>query len=325
MSNRSSIVFTVALIFGMLLFSGCQVELEPEDKPDIYDPWKFIVYGDSRTFDDFHRSVLQSIVANTPDYEMIYNVGDLVGTGYVTAEWETWQTACDDILGGTGQDNTPPLYMAAPGNHDMTDLGIVDSTLINWKNYLWGQDQLYGNDGLFFVVDYKNVRVIVLNSCADPESEQLEMLMDAIQNNSKTWLFAIWHHPIFDFGPKHYEDLLHRKWGVPLYTGGCDIIFTGHAHYYVRTAKLGLDGEQNPPLDPNSGAAQIVTGNGGAGLYGINPDEDGNGYMVESYTNEHYGYTELTVEEDSLSLRHILADGTVFDETVYTPNQKVDE
>ena len=43
--------------------------------------WKFVVYGDTRSDDSAHRSVLSSIAQNTPDYRFIINVGDVVADG----------------------------------------------------------------------------------------------------------------------------------------------------------------------------------------------------------------------------------------------------
>ena len=281
--------------------------------------WKWIAYGDTRSNDSIHRDVLQSMTNNTTDYKFIINVGDVVSDGVVKSQWDTWQKACDDVLGGTGQDQVPPKYMSAPGNHDNTE---KTNGLINWKTYLSGQVQQYGNDGKYFVFDYENARFIIMDSDKSPVyGDQYTMLLNAIENNPKTWLFAVWHHPIFDFGPKSYEDFLHDMWGVSLYEAGCDIMFMGHAHYYVRNKKLELNGEMNPPVDSINGTVHVVTGNGGAPAYQININEDNNGYMVESYTNQ-YGYTELTVGEDTLRLRHYLRTGTLFDEEYYTPNFK---
>ncbi|MFB0516312.1 MAG: metallophosphoesterase, partial [Candidatus Neomarinimicrobiota bacterium] len=281
--------------------------------------WKWIAYGDTRSNDDDHRAVLQAIVDSTPDYRFIINVGDVVADGTNIDDWNTWQLACDEVLGGTGQDQIPPQYMACPGNHDKLD---IPSGLTNWHTYLPGQSQQYGNDGKYFVLDYENARIIIMDSDASPQTgEQYDMLMEAIENNPKQWLFTIWHHPIFDFGPKEYEDRIHDTWGIPLYQNGCDIMFMGHAHYYVRSKKLGLNGDMHTPVDSARGTVQLVTGNGGAPLYSVDPNADGNGYMVENYISQ-YGYTELTVDGDTLRLRHILTDGTVFDSTYYTPNPK---
>ena len=233
----------------------------------------------------------------------------------VASQWNTWQNAVNDELGGTGQSNDPPKYMAVPGNHDNLASSSGSS---NWKKYLPGQ-QRYGNNGAFFVLDYEDARLILLNSEGSITGSQLDMLQDAIDNNPKQWLFAVWHHPIFPFGAKSYEDSIHDNWGIPLYEGGADIIFTGHAHYYVRTKKLQLNGQEHPPEDSGHGTVQVITGNGGAPLYGI--DAGSNDYMMAGSTGD-YGYTELTVDGDTLYLRHINDKGAVVDEASYRSNPK---
>jgi len=284
--------------------------------------WKWIAYGDTRTNDIEHRQVLDAIQNSSAGYAFIINVGDVVENGWNQTQWDTWQAACDDELGGTHQTQTPPAYMSAPGNHD--DLGT--GGLTNWNTYLFGQYQQYGNDGKYFVFDYANARFVVLNSEESLTSSQYTLLMQSIGNNPQEWLFVFWHRPIFDFGPKVYEAAIHSTWGVPLYQNGCDIIFTGHAHYYVRTEKLGLDGNPNPPLDATAGTVQIVTGNSGAPLYAVDENHDSNGYMVAYSFDEDqaafHGYTELSVTGTSMVLRHIRVDGTVMDTTTYTANPK---
>jgi len=284
--------------------------------PLLGQSWKFIIYGDTRTNDEAHRSVLQAIKTNTPDYRFVINVGDVVNSGSITEDWNTWQRAVNEELGGIGKHNNPPEYMACPGNHDQVP-GAGES---NWATYLPGQ-QRFGNGGRFFTFDYEDARFVVLNSEESPTGPQRAMLLDAIQNNPKKWLFTIWHRPIFDFGPKKYEGTIHQEWGVPLYEHGADIMFMGHSHFYVRSKKLKLNGEINPPVDDANGTVQIVTGNGGAPPYTVVPDKDNNAYMVERHTMS-YGYTECMIDSDKLRLRHILSDGTVFDEARFTANQK---
>jgi hypothetical protein len=286
-------------------------------RADHEESWKFIVYGDTAANDANHRAVLQAIMNYTPDYKFIINVGDVVANGELLDDWYIWQQACDDILGGTGQYSIPPEYMAAPGNHDMVN---TPQGLANWLTFLYGQAQQFGNDGVYFNFDYKNARFVILNSnyfSSSGMGPQYDMMMEVIQNNPKEWLFAFWHHPIFDFGPKQYRDDIHDAWGIPLYQYKCNIIFVGHAHFYVRTKKLELNGEMNPPLDPVNGTVQIVTGNGGIGLSDLDPNKDGNAYMIESCQDEYHGYCEITVDGEIVHLRHILADGTVFDEKLY--------
>ena len=249
----------------------------PNAKTDVKsNKWKWIAYGDTRTNDNYHRSVLQSIKTNTPDYRFIINVGDLIEDGRNYSLWNIWQSACDEILGGTGQTNRPPKYMAVPGNHEY----IYESAgFTNWKAYLFGQAQQFPNDGKYFYFDYENARFILLNSETTFTGRQAELLSEAVRTNPHPWLFAFWHRPIFDFGPKTYESTIHTTWGIPLYNYGCDIMFMGHAHYYVRTKKLNLNGQMNPPLDTVKGTVQIVTGNGGSPPHSVDENKIGRAHV----------------------------------------------
>lgn len=280
--------------------------------------WKFIVFGDTRSNHNIHREVLQSMKTNTPDYRFIINVGDLINTGYSSSDWNNWKSAMTDVFGSTLQDGTPPKYMGVPGNHEY----LSNSTALNyWRNNVSGQVTQFGNDGRFFYFDYEDARFILLDSTMSLTGAQKTMLLDAIENNPKKWLFTIWHHPIFDFGPKSYQSSIHQNWGVPLYQNGCDIMFMGHAHYYVRSEKLQLNGQKNPPLDLNTGTSQIVVGNGAASMYSIDPNKDGNGYMVAS-TFEDYGYSEITIDGNTAYYRHIDRYGMIIDQEVYYANPK---
>lgn len=307
--NRSSIS---KLTLFLLFFCGLAVQAFAGE-------WKWIAYGDTRSKDEGHRAVLQSMVNNTPDYRFIISTGDVVNKGDLQSDWDIWQKAVNDVLGGTGQNQFPPKYIAAPGNHDRTN---NSAGLANWKKYLPGQAQQFGNDGRFFVFDYENARFVILDSENMPATgAQKDLLLQAIKNNPQTWLFVFWHAPIFDFGEKEYRGELHTNWGIPVYENGGDIIFTGHAHYYVRGKKLALNGQMNPPVDNQRGVAQVVTGTGGAPTDPVKVDTDGNAYMVESHTSE-YSYTELTVNGNTMRLRQINTSGKVIDEAVYTANPK---
>ncbi|HHS14428.1 MAG TPA: hypothetical protein ENN03_11780, partial [bacterium] len=303
--------------------------------------WTFLVYGDSQSIEDVHRTVLNKMVNKSPEPRFMINCGDVVVHGYEQTRWENWKATCEDVLPGWGEDweglgqgLNPPKYMACPGNHD--ELGTADG-LNNWQTYLWGQYQQWGNNGKYFWFDYENARFIILDSeSSSLTGTQKYMLTEALRSNHKTWIFVFWHRPIFNFStktphPHKYEEGIHNEWGIPLYDYGCDIIFNGHAHYYVRTKKLKLDGAQNPPLDAERGTTQVVTGNGGAALmWDFNENQDGNKYMLDTWCNTEHGYTEVTVSGNQLRLRHILRykkdiNGTytdILDEKTFTANPK---
>ncbi len=320
--NQSRIVryLKIFLSISLVFFIGTSSIISQD--------WKCIMYGDTRDDNPEHKQVLQSMTQNSPGFKFIICSGDVVNKGDILSQWNDWYTTFTSVFGTTGQDQTPPLIMSTPGNHDATE---TSAGLTNWNNILSGQKsqfsdgKLLQSDGKYFVVDYENARFVIMDSDkSSVTGEQLTMLMNAIENNPKQWLIAVWHDPIFDFGEKKYEDEFHDAWGVPLYQYGADFIFMGDAHYYVRSKKLNLNGDKNPPLDPENGTAQIVVGNGGASMDVPVPDFDNNGYMVESYstTNSQFGYSELHFKNDSLFYKHILRDGTVYDQAAYTPNLK---
>lgn len=312
----------VLYFFTIIIFFSGTLNVSSQD-------WKCVIYGDTRDDNPEHREVLQSMKQNTPDSKFIICVGDVVNHGDNLSEWQDWYSTFTSVFGTTGQDQSPPFYMATPGNHDATE---TFNGLNNWNNYLPGQKVQYSDvklnysDGKYFVFDHENVRFVVLDSDkSDVYGEQYTMLMNAIENNPKQWLIAVWHHPIFDFGEKSYEDEIHDVWGIPLYQNGADILFLGHSHYYVRSKKLELNGAKNPPLDPGKGTAHIVVGNGGASLDIPIPNHDNNGYMVDSYSNSSsdFGYSELHFKNDSLFYKHIFRDGSVYDQIIYTPNSGI--
>ncbi len=104
-----------------------------------------------------------------------------------------------------------------------------------------------------------------------------------------------------------------------MYQAGCDIIFTGHSHYYVQTKALQLDGTSNPPEEPGSGTVMVVTGDGAAPPHDVTSTNE---HLRVAEADNIYGYTELTIEGNTLNLRHIQDYGTVVDQATYTPNSK---
>lgn len=315
--SRNILLLALTLvIIGLIPVISCVRDNDSE--------WKFIVYGDTRSEEARHKVVLNSMVENTPDYEFIINVGDVAAKGSDTSHWNMWERAVSEVLGSTGQSGEKRYYVA-PGNHE----AILKGGMENWKTYLHGQAEDYKEtDGLYFTFDYKNVRIIALDSQGDIAKQKL-MVVEAARTNPHPWLFAVWHEPIFVFGNKNYQEDLHKEFGTVLYENGCDMIFVGHSHMYVRTKKLKLNGEKHPPIDNENGTVQLLTGNGGVKMSHLPPviNDDGNGYMVVENAfitkSDQHGYTEIEINGDkSFTLRHILHDGTLFDTETYTPNKK---
>lgn len=319
--KKNNILLGNILLFALIVIALMPITSCVQQKES---NWKFIVYGDTRTDEARHKVVLKAMVKNTPDYEFIVNVGDIAQKGGDTAYLNQWDRALTEVFGSTMQTGKKRYY-AAPGNHE----AILKDGLDNWRLYMYGQCKDYkSTDGLYYTFDHENVRIIVLDNYGD-FTKQKEMVTEAAESNPHPWLFAVWHEPIFVYGNKDYQEELHKEFGTVLYENGCDMIFVGHSHMYVRTKKLKLNGEKHPPIDEKNGTVQLLTGNGGVKMSHLPPmiNDDGNGYMVPKNAfitdSLQHGYTEIEIHDgNSLIMKHILHDGSVFDIETYTPNDK---
>jgi len=283
--------------------------------------WKFVVYGDTRSNPNDHEDALQTIKDYAGSYDFIINVGDVAARGERDSDWEMWKNSMRDVMGSTMQSGSP-FYISCPGNHDNTEM---NAGLSNWHQYLSKQKN-WGNDGLYFVMDHNNARFIILND-EKRTTAQKNFLQNAIETNTKEWLFAVWHAPVIPYGDKSYDGGIHRDFAQPLHEGGCDIIWNGDAHTYARTKKLIWDGSQNFQVDNNIGTTQIITGNSGADRDPIsNPGSEWGpaadlitgGYL----TNNRVGMTIIDVSGDQLTLKHYLKNGNKIDQVTLTANPK---
>jgi hypothetical protein len=215
--------------------------------------------------------------------------------------------------------------MAVKGNHD--EAGNPALAQQNWDTYLPGQ-QRYGNNGNFLTFDYHNARFVLLDCYSPLTGPQITLLTQASQTNPQPWFFVIFHEPIFAYGGHPANVAANAAWGPLLYQAGCDLIFNGHNHHYLRTVKMALDGSLYPPLDPAKGTAEIITGDGGApenSYYTIDVHSTSYTAQVAYPTSAEplfYGYTELTLDGNHMTLRHYRLDGVVMDTAIYTANPK---
>lgn len=98
----------------------------------------------------------------------------------------------------------------------------------------------------YYSFDYANIHFICLNSHDIPRSATGPMntwLQQDLQNNSREWVIAFWHHPPYSKG-SHNSDtegrmIEMRENSVPiLENGGADLVLSGHSHSYERSYLL---------------------------------------------------------------------------------------
>jgi predicted phosphodiesterase len=214
--------------------------------PRADQPFRFVVYGDTRTDADVHRQVAAGIAKSGPG--IVFHTGDLVGAG---EDYHAWDTEFFEPAGG--------LMLSTPlvpvlGNHEYDGAGPP------WFFYFFNQPLNKG----WFAMTYGNTRFIGLDTNVGYSAGSLQhnWLVQELQSaayRSATWHVVIFHHPPFTSTVGHSDDLTVQSQLVPLFEQyGVDVVFSGHSHVYERYVYNGIP--------------YIVTGGGGGPLYALVPD-----------------------------------------------------
>jgi len=253
--------------------------------PTKKEPYRFIVYGDTRTNEKMHQTVVNQLVANKAD--LFLHVGDLVERGYKDSLW----TIYFDITKELGA-LAPIMY--APGNHE-----DLDQTS-NYYDYFHMFQNNPENTEAYYSFDYGSSHIISLNTNEDvirfdPGSPQYTWLEnDLIQAQGKhDFIFVFFHHPPYN-SDKYKKNV--RKYLSPLFSKyGVDVVFSGDAHVYERTEAI-------------DNVVYITTGGGGAPLGSKKKEND----WSENFANiNHYMDVEINgLVADFTMMKY---DGTIGD------------
>ncbi len=249
--------------------------------PDTIVPFRFVAYGDTRTDQSEHQTVANMASSFEPD--IAFNTGDLVtdGNSWLGAwEWDSFFGAIARLAG-----NAP--YYPAVGNHE----DEVDA-------FFRPLFELPGNEQ-WYSFDYSNCHFVVLNNNADIStgSEQYNFVSAdlAAADGHYDFIFVFFHRPPYTCGTEHGNDTQTQTYLCPLFVEhNVAIVFNGHNHDYERNYV--------------DGVYYIVTGGGGAPLYGVSPES----WTI--YAESCYHFCLIDVNGDSLHFTARYDDGTVFDE-----------
>jgi len=257
--------------------------------PSASEPTRLIVFGDTRTHDDLHTSVITAMVAESPD--AVVNTGDLMNSGENFDNWTGFFAIEAELL------HSVPLFPVM-GNHEV----MLDGWLVFTTYFGVNPDS---GSSLHYSFDHGPVHGIVLNSNGDFESntEQMTWLetdLQAVgQRAAAPAILVFFHHPLYTFS-NHDPELEAREVLVPLFeVHGVDAVFWGHNHCYER-------------FDVN-GVPYITAGGGGAPLNGVgDPEGDDAALYVTGESTLHY--IRLDVEPSRLDATVIrVPDGATID------------
>lgn len=223
--------------------------------------FQFVVYGDTRTRHDVHRSVINGVFkyAN-PDF--IMHTGDLVENGFDTSLWPIFFDAERELL-------RKAAIFPALGNHERHAK--------NYDDYMDAKPHYSFNWGNahFAVIDSDLGTVPGTQAEKDAYwQEQTRWLEDDLGKAQKSdFRFVFAHHPPMTAVKHRQGDNPHMTALEPLFQKyRLSAGFFGHDHNYQHYLKNGVH--------------YFITGGGGAPLYDVDKPPAGITKMVES--TEHF-------------------------------------
>ncbi len=210
---------------------------------DSREPFSFVLYGDNRTDDDAHASVVRAIRGESFDF--LVHTGDFVANGGDLSLWKQFFRIEGSLLDDY-------CVFSCVGNHELFD----DAAASNYLRYFGPSEgsraKLYGS------FRWGSARFFLLNAFEDWAIEERSWLEAELSRADAepglVWRFVVVHHSPWSAG-HHGDDVKMLMAGVPdlLVRHHVDLVLAGHDHIYER-------GE-------NHGLKYIVSGGGGAPLY----------------------------------------------------------
>jgi acid phosphatase type 7 len=287
-SLSKSLAFTLLLWAPSLSFAQTQpVELHSQ----VRNPFRFIVYGDTRFTDPANtraasppvrQALVRAIAEAAPAFISVG--GDIAYNGDDTNDWKVWDSETE-----VWRQRHIPVYPAL-GNHD-----LHGNLTVALGNYFQRFPALLNNR--YYSVRAANTLILVLDSSLDetlgPQGEWLVKRLDSVPSDVD-FVFLVLHHPPYTassdktlgggHSARHPEQLLAQMLEERQGRSHARfVVFSGHVHNYEH--------------QEHNGVTYFVTGGGGARPYPIErtPHDPLNGKSV----NYHY----LLVEVDRGSLK----------------------
>ena len=173
----------------------------------------------------------------------------------------------------------------------------------------------------YYSFDYANAHFVALEVTVEntaPGSAMLAWLDADLAASNKFWKFVFFHVPMYSNDGTHGGDPTITTALEPILDAhGVDIVFQGHNHYYTRTypiaSGLVADASQSPDFRNPGGPIYIVTGGAGRALYAISPLQP-----IEAFSKSTFHTTCVDIVGNTLSLKAVERDGTVFDQMALT-------
>jgi 3',5'-cyclic AMP phosphodiesterase CpdA len=242
------------------------------------EAFSFAAIGDFGTGDESQQAVADRMCSwrENHGFDLVFTTGDNIYPDghpdrFQDEFYEPYECLLEDGVG----------FHAVLGNHDVkTENGRPEL-----------EDEGFGMDGRNYVVRTGGVRFVMIDS----NDVRLDFLRRATRaQEGDEWTIVSMHHPVYSPGDGHGSEpglrpalpRLFRKRGV-------DLVLQGHDHLYAVTKEL-------------KGIRYVVTGGGGAGLYGCTAKW----FSAKCVERHHFLY--VTAGADELTVQAVPAEGKVF-------------
>ncbi|MFH2011026.1 MAG: metallophosphoesterase family protein [bacterium] len=250
---------------------------EPEGSfvapPDPGDDFRFFLFGDTRTHTEEHQSVIDLMAAEIDadgERAFVVHTGDMVNSGGLDANWDDFFEIEASLLSRTPM---IPVY----GNHE----AMLGRTI--YEGLMKAPPSTTGGNDRWFSVDIGDIHIATLEVYNMTDEPQLEWLEQDLAASAAPFKFVLVHSPLFTFS-NHLPNFDLRDELLPILEAtGVQLVLSGHNHLYERFF--------------GSGIHFVVSGGGGAPLYGTNDNPEANNTgAVRQAADEslHYVSAELT-------------------------------
>lgn len=262
--------------------------------------YSFIYLGDPQNdLKSQWSRVIRAAYRRQPDCAFMLYCGDLINRAGRDIEWHEWFLAGSFIYGMVPQ-------VMTPGNHDYNELKL-DS---HWNAQFTQPDNgPKGLKGTCFVIDYKNLRLISIDSAAGLELraennsalELQKVWLDSVLNaNTREWIIVTTHLPFYSPKENRDNDHLREHFQPILEKYKVDLVLAGHDHSYGR-GSISSNSK-------NSHKVMYVVSVSGPKMY-----EAGDKDWMEKSGSFKQLYQIISIDNNKLEYCSYTADETLFD------------
>ncbi len=286
-----------------------------------YHPTQFVYFGDAQNevLDHWSR-VIRMAYQTAPNASFVVHAGDLINNAHRDFEWAEWYKAGGFI-------HSQWTAIPVVGNHEFRPMAEGESRklAIQWKpQFTLPIEKSLAPElqETVYTVDYQDIRIIVLNSNDQLES-QTEYVEKQLKSSTAKWNIITCHHSIFSPAKGRDFQFARENWKPLLDKYNVDLVLNGHDHTYarghvpIRTADTTSD---------SSLGTVYVTSVSGPKQYGLAMDQlesySSEGYQADKTAEQTQFYQVITIEDDKLTYVAYTVLGEEYDRAVITKDFK---